>query len=598
MLLAALAIAILAASWNVAESQSTATPEYPEASKHNPTTLPDRVALTFEGDPASEQSVTWRTDTTVAQAQAQIALAGEGPGFKSGASTVQAYRNLPVRANLGYDAVFHTVRFTDLEPDTKYLYRVGDGTNWTEWYEFMTASDKAEPFSFVYYGDAQNDIQEHWSRVTRQAFKDAPETRLFVHAGDLVNTPNFDQEWGEWFTGAGWIGGMVPSFATPGNHEYSGSTLSPYWRTQFAFPNNGPQGTGPIYDALKGTAFYTDYQGVRFISLNSNTAAVSSSLRQQFVDVQRDWLEDVLENNPSKWTVATFHHPIFSNEPARNNPVQRASWMPVLERYGVDLVLQGHDHSYGRGNLATGQSVQSPTGTIYVVSVSGPKMYGADDSNWVENGAAVKKILTDTQLYQVVSVQGNKLRYQAKTATGRLHDAFTIKKDGATKSITEWDESALGSPGIGTKVDTFSGNVAQAFRTSAQATGVVDRLNVYLENETTATKLVAGIYADDNGRPGRLLATGTNEADGLAKSAWNTVLLPSLDVSKDTRYWIALLGTGGKLSIRDECCGASGSEPSETSRSRALTELPQTWQRGTVYPTDGPVSAFAPITGG
>ena len=599
MLLGALACAIMAASWNVAQSQSTSTRPYPTVDKHKPTTLPDRVVLTLEGDPATEQSVTWRTDTTVASAQAQLAKAGEGPSFKSNATTVLATRNTTQRANLGYDAVFHTARFTGLEPQTKYLYRVGDGTNWTEWYEFETAADKPEPFSFVYYGDAQNDIQEHWSRVARHAFRDAPEAKLFVHAGDLVNTSTNDQEWGEWFRGAGWVNGMVPSIATPGNHEYSGTNLTPYWRTQFAFPDNGPQGTGPIYDALKGTVYYTDYQGVRFISLNSNTAAVTSSLRQQFIDVQAAWLDEVLKDNPNRWSVATFHHPIFSNEPARNNPVQRAAWLPILERYGVDLVLQGHDHSYGRGNLAEGQSVQSPTGTIYVVSVSGPKMYDADDSNWVENGAAVKKILTDTQLYQIISVQGSKLRYQAKTATGRLHDAFTIdKKPDGKKTITEWDESALGTPGLGTKVDTFDGNLAQAFRTSAQATGTIDRLNVYIEEKTTASRLIAGIYADEGGRPGRLLTTGRSDADGLAKSAWNTVMLPSIEVTKDKRYWIGLLGTGGKLSVRDECCGASGSEPSETSRERDLTELPEKWKRDTRYPTDGPVSAFAPITGG
>ena len=93
-----------------------------------------------------------------------------------------------------------------------------------------------------------------------------------MHAGDLVDTPTNDNEWGEWFSAGGWINGMVPSIATPGNHEYSGSTSTPYWRTQFDFPDNGPQGTGPVYDALKDTAYYTDYQGVRFISLNSNTA--------------------------------------------------------------------------------------------------------------------------------------------------------------------------------------------------------------------------------------------------------------------------------------------------------------------------------------
>jgi hypothetical protein len=597
LLALALALAVLACGWSVAQSQSSTTPAYSQADEHKPTTLPDRVVLTLEGDPSTTQSVTWRTDATVAVAQAQIAKAEEGPFFKDSAVNVVASRNVTQTANLGYATVFHTVRFTELEPATKYLYRLGDGTNWSEWYEFQTAAATPEPFSFVYYGDAQNDLQEHWSRVAREAFRDAPDARLWLHAGDLVNTANNDHEWGEWFRAGDWVNGMVPSFATPGNHEYSGGNLAQYWRSQFAFPDNGPQGTGPVYDAINGTAFYTDYQGVRFISLNSNTAAVSSALRQEFIDVQAAWLDQTLEANPNKWTVVTFHHPIFSNEPARNNPLQRAAWMPILEKHGVDLVLQGHDHSYGRGNLATGQSAQSPTGTLYVVSVSGPKMYGADESNWVENGAAVKKLLTDTQLYQVISVEGSKLRYQAKTATGRLHDAFTIRKNPeGKKTISEWEGSALGSPGVGSMINKLAGGTAEAFRTTAQTTGDIDRLNVYVEKRTSAKKLVAGIYADAGGRPGQLVTTSEEETVEV-KGGWQTVMLPSIEVEKGTRYWIALLGLDGSLEMRDECCGDVGSEPSETSASKVLKQLPQNWARGGVFPTDGPVSAFAPITG-
>ena len=134
----------------------------------------------------------------------------------------------------------------------------------------------------------------------------------------------------------------------------------------------------------------------------------------------------------------TFHHPMFSNEPARNNPNQRARWLPILEKYGVDLVLQGHDHSYARGNVIQGTTTQGGNGTMYVVSVSGPKMYSADDSNWVENGARVTRMLTNTQLYQVITVEGDKMVYKAMTATGRLHDQFTIDKPtGQGKIVTD-----------------------------------------------------------------------------------------------------------------------------------------------------------------
>ena len=46
--------------------------------------------------------------------------------------------------------------------------------NWSEWVHARTASDKPEPFSFIYFGDAQNDVKSLWSRVIRGAYSDAP----------------------------------------------------------------------------------------------------------------------------------------------------------------------------------------------------------------------------------------------------------------------------------------------------------------------------------------------------------------------------------------------------------------------------------------
>src|SRR5262249_21666459 len=140
--------------------------------------------------------------------------------------------------------------------------------NWSEWFQFRTASDRPEPFSFIYFGDAQNGIRSLWSRVVREAFSDAPRARFIIHAGDLVDSANSDAQWGEWFGAGGWINAMIPSLPTPGNHEYplahgEAKHLSRYWRPQFALPENGPPG-------LEETTYYLDYQGVRIISLNSS----------------------------------------------------------------------------------------------------------------------------------------------------------------------------------------------------------------------------------------------------------------------------------------------------------------------------------------
>ena len=205
----------------------------PNAAAHRPTPLPDRIILTWQTDPATSQAVTWRTDTTVRTAVAEIAVAEDSAAFAGyGKAKGQARTRrvpavtTPLKTDLN-EAHCHSVNFTGLSPDTKYLYRVGDGANWSEWLEFKTAVAGPAPFTFLYFGDAQNDIKSHWSRVIRRAFADAPDARFLLHAGDLINTANSDAEWGEWFAAGGWVNGMVPSVPTPGNHEWFDSAAPP-----------------------------------------------------------------------------------------------------------------------------------------------------------------------------------------------------------------------------------------------------------------------------------------------------------------------------------------------------------------------------------
>ncbi len=383
------------------------------------TAMPDRIILTWKENPAQTQAVTWRTDTSIKKGLAQIAVAEAGPQFAGKAKEVLA-TTAEHHSDLG-PAHYHSVNFQDLQPATKYAYRVGDGVNWSEWFQFTTASDQATPFSFIYFGDAQNDVRAHWSRVIREAHSDAPKASFMIHAGDLINRGNNDAEWGEWHGAGGWLNGMLPSVPTPGNHEYprdkaipnSRSELSHHWRPQFTLPENGPQG-------LEETAYWIDYQGTRIISLNSN----------EKLEQQAEWLARVLSDNPNQWTIVTFHHPVFSTAVNRDNPEVRRLWKPLFDKYKVDLVLQGHDHSYARfvpgvsENVPSGVNVRSQeAGTIYVVSVSGPKMYSVDRK------PEMRRMAEDTQLYQIISIDGATLRYEARTATGQLYDAFRLKKE-------------------------------------------------------------------------------------------------------------------------------------------------------------------------
>jgi len=96
------------------------------------------------------------------------------------------HRSLPEYRRNGRTAGHYSVNFENLQPDTKFCYRVGDGKTWSEWNIFRTAGSKPGPFRFIYVGDAQNGIKSLWSRTIRTAYAAAPDARFIVHAGDLV----------------------------------------------------------------------------------------------------------------------------------------------------------------------------------------------------------------------------------------------------------------------------------------------------------------------------------------------------------------------------------------------------------------------------
>ncbi|GAA2069857.1 purple acid phosphatase family protein [Actinomadura alba] len=401
---------------------------YPAAEIHKPSPMPDRIILTPTTTPSATQKVTWRAQAEAEFAQAQILEApralGEVAPAAGAVTTVKALSTTPVNTTLGYASTYHTVEFTGLKPNTRYTYRVGDGTNWSAWTDFTTAAADAKPFSFIYYGDAQNYIDSAVPRVFRQAFADRPQAKAIVNAGDLIDSANSEEQWGQWYKAGGFIDGQVNNISIPGNHEYSNG-LSTFWRPQFPYPDNGPGNP-----ELKQTVYSVDYQGVRFIGLDSNYQSNATLMAAQTA-----WLEKLLKDNPNKWTVVTFHHPVYSTTGTRNNPNVRAQWGPLFEKYGVDLVLQGHDHSYGRGNVKTARkSTMVHNGVSYVVSVSGGKMYDLNGGvNWTGNGAEVVSSSENTQLYQLIDVSSDQIRFEARYANGEHHDGFLIRKNDAGK---------------------------------------------------------------------------------------------------------------------------------------------------------------------
>lgn len=383
-----------------------------------PGPFPDRIVANATADLSTSMAFNWRTTDTTKVSFVEIAVAEADPRFVAKAKRHQATSE-QLAADDTPTAMYHAYEVSGLTPNTKYAYRVGAGACWSEWFHFTTAQSNSEKLQFLYYGDVQVNMRSLWSRVIPEAFRKAPDARLAIYAGDLINRANRDVEWGEFFGSGGAAHAMIANFPTPGNHDHFNTeqedrNISTFWRAQFNLPLNGPEG-------LEETCYYADVQGVRFISLNSDQAEESD----KFLAVQLEWLKGVLADNPNKWTVITFHHPIFSPKTTRDNKRMRDSFKPLLDQYKVDLVLQGHDHTYARGMAKIPMNgKQKTSGTMYVVSVSGPKM---TDSH-VEKSAWMDRKAIYTQLFHVVEIDGDKLNFKSYTAVGDLYDEFDLIK--------------------------------------------------------------------------------------------------------------------------------------------------------------------------
>lgn len=386
----------------------------------------DRIILSPGADASREMAVAWRTDLRQGDSVAEIAPDRDGPGLAAAAVTVRG-SSLVLKTENGM-ARHHHVRFTGLSPASRYVYRVRGADGWSEWLPFQTAASTPAPFRFVYFGDTQDDILEIGSRVIRSAFHTGGPVALAVHAGDQVSQRRakaHDDEYGEWMEAGGAAFRTIPQLVAAGNHEYQDSTtpdgresrvLGALW-AHYALPDNGAPGA-------ERTSYHVDYQNVRFIVLDGTSAIDLGTL-----EAQTAWLRRTLEASTARWNIVLMHQPLYTCARPRDTEPLKQVWGPILEQARVDLVLQGHDHCYARvvdpdGAVATRETVAAgaPVGPVYMVSVVGSKMYGLNDR------AATQpvRVAEETQLYQLVDVEQDRLTLRAYTATGRLYDGFSL----------------------------------------------------------------------------------------------------------------------------------------------------------------------------
>ncbi len=283
------------------------------------------------------------------------------------------------------------------EENTTYYYSYTDDVKNPAWSPVQTyTTKKTTNFQTILVGDPQigasgsqgqgtNDDLNiavdtfNWNKTLEQAEKTAPNASFILSAGDQIDYAGTDSSDGKNVRESEYAGftypallRMLPVATTIGNHESKG--------TDYKYHYNNPNSEDGLGSTNSGSDYYFSYGNVLFISLNSNNRNTVE---------HRELLKKAVESNPdAKWKVVMFHHDIYgSGQPHSDTDGAnlRALFAPLMDEFGIDMCLTGHDHSYARSYLmADGTAIQyddsvaiNPEGTLYIAagSASGSKFY-------------------------------------------------------------------------------------------------------------------------------------------------------------------------------------------------------------------------------
>lgn len=373
---------------------------YPEQ-PYSALARPGRIMLTFGDELESSRNVSWQCDSVLRPSMVQtVCLADSDTVCTEAVGEVFASR----RGRVAY----YVARLRHLEANREYAYRVVTDTMASPWYHFQTYGEGRSRFSFLYVGDVQDTLCGQANKFLRQALRHHPASEFVVCGGDLTERPT-DQHWAQTYRDVDSVAQAMPLLCVTGNHDYLKGLVR---RLERRFPLIFSYF---LDSAVDDNMVYTlNYGPVQFFLLDSNREL-------PYLLRQRSWLEQELSQSRAKWKILVLHHPLYSIK-GRNNLIQRWVFDGVVRRYGVDLVLQGHEHAYARMTMHNKESGQ-PVTPVYTVSHCSPKNYR------IAFNRRFDRFGISSRYYQTVEVSQDTLVLAAYEVYGHtLYDSLRIVK--------------------------------------------------------------------------------------------------------------------------------------------------------------------------
>ncbi len=368
----------------------------------------------------------------------------------------------------------HKIKLTGLTPATKYYYSIGGlkdtlQGNSDNYFSTLPVTGTENIYRIGVFGDPgylsvkQANVRDEFLKYLGRNYLDA-----WILLGDNAYNDGTDAEYqSKFFNVYKDLLKKYPMFPSPGNHdyhdadftaEYAQNNHNTAYYQNFSMPVDGEAGGVSSHNQ----AFFSfDIGNVHFLSLDSYGKEEKQYFLYDTTGPQMKWVKKDLEANKNKeWIIVYTHFPPYSMTTHNSDTESglykvRENVIPILERYGVDLVICGHSHGYERSKLMNGYygkeadfnpkyNVSNSTGlydgsknsapyiknsakgTMYLVTGSSSYL-GKSDSSFPH---AAMQYSNDKNLGAgMLEIHGNRLDFKWVCEDGVIRDHFTMMKD-------------------------------------------------------------------------------------------------------------------------------------------------------------------------
>ncbi|KAJ0410864.1 hypothetical protein ATCC90586_007900 [Pythium insidiosum] len=379
----------------------------------------------------------------------------------------------------------HHATVTGLKPNTKYYYQVGsqqDAMYVSEVGSFTTAraANDDTPFEIAVYGDHGVGAKGEIMATTGYLNSIADRLSLIYHVGDIAYADNdfiipglglgffYEEIYNKWMNAMATVMSKVPYMVTVGNHEaechspacqvsnYKKDRLGNYqaYNARFKMPSAESKG-------VKNMWYSFEYGPLHITTISSETDFPDHPANQHLLADNREygnfgnqlaWLEADLKKAAANrknvpWIIVGMHRPVYhlSQSDASGNPIKEAltiqkAFEELFIKYGVDLVIAGHEHSYERhlpikrgqavldGVSADRKTYENPKAPVYIVTGAAGN---PEENHGTGKGGQVPWNVVEKAEYAISLIKVTRTELSLRHVTSgdeRVLDELKIKK--------------------------------------------------------------------------------------------------------------------------------------------------------------------------